>query len=51
MILILLTSCTKNFDGSFCAVYRPVYLDYANDTAETVRQVDLNNIVYRKGCK
>ena len=46
-ILMLLTSCTPSISGSFCDVYEPVYLDYKNDTAETIRQVDRNNAVHQ----
>lgn len=49
-ILMLLTSCTPSISGSFCDVYEPVYLDYENDTAETIRQVDRNNVVFLQ-CK
>ena len=43
-----LTACTTSLNGSFCAVYEPVYLDYENDTAETIRQVDRNNVVFER---
>lgn len=48
-ILMLLTGCTPSINGSFCDIYEPVYLDYDNDTPETIRQVDRNNVVY-DGC-
>lgn len=40
--------CTTRLSGDFCDVYLPVRPDYERDTPETVRQVDLNNIVYLK---
>jgi hypothetical protein len=49
-ILLLLISCTTNTGGDYCFLYRPVYADYKNDTPETVRQIDENNIVYDNLC-
>ena len=40
------TSCATVLNGDFCDVYQPVYLDYERDTPETIRQVDVNNIVW-----
>lgn len=45
-IPMLQTGCTGGSNGSFCAVYEPVYPDYERDTPETIRQIDRNNIVY-----
>ena len=39
-------ACAPNIDGEFCAIYEPVYPDYENDTAETLRQIERNNVVY-----
>lgn len=44
----LSSGCTTRLSGDFCDIYLPVRLDYERDTPETVRQVDLNNIVYLK---
>ena len=49
-ILLLLNGCTTNISGDFCDVYQPVYADYQNDTAETIRQIDLNNVVFDSLC-
>lgn len=50
MILSVLNACTTNINGDFCLIYEPVYMDYDNDTAETIRQVDRNNVVYDDWC-
>lgn len=49
-IILLLSGCTTNISGDFCDIYQPVYADYQNDTAETIRQVDLNNVVFDSLC-
>lgn len=49
-ILLLLSACTTNISGDFCDIYQPVYADYQNDTAETIRQIDLNNVVFDSLC-
>ncbi len=50
-ILILLASCTTNTSGDYCFLYHPIYADYEKDTAETIRQIDNNNIVYDTICE
>lgn len=50
MILLLLNGCTIRLNGDFCDVYLPVFPDYENDTPETIRQIDKNNIVWNKMC-
>ena len=50
-ILLLLSACTTNISGDFCDIYQPVYADYQNDTAETIRQIDLNNVVFSELCR
>ncbi len=50
LILIMLNACTTNINGDFCLIYEPVYADYENDTPETIRQIDRNNIVYDEIC-
>lgn len=50
IILILLASCTTNTSGDYCFLYRPIYADYELDTAETIRQIDENNVVYDSLC-
>ncbi len=51
-MLILCAGCTINTgDGdSYCLLYRPIYADYENDTDETIRQIDQNNVVYEALC-
>ena len=49
-ILLLLSACTTNISGDFCDIYQPGYADYQNDTAETIRQIDLNNVVFDSLC-
>lgn len=44
--MFALSGCVKRLDGSFCLLYQPVFLDYENDTAETIKQVEKNNVVY-----
>lgn len=50
LILIELNACTTNINGNYCLLYEPIYADYDNDTAETIRQIDRNNIVYDTLC-
>lgn len=50
-IILLLSGCTTNISGDFCDIYQPVYADYKRDTAETIRQIDLNNVVYDGLCR
>lgn len=45
---LLSSGCATCLSGDFCAVYTPVYPDYENDTIETIRQIDENNVVYLK---
>ena len=49
-IILLLSGCTTNISGDFCDIYHPVYADYQNDTAETIRQIDINNVVFDSLC-
>ena len=52
LILMLCASCTKNTAGTdFCLLYKPIYADYENDTAQTIEQIDSNNIVYEQLCQ
>lgn len=51
LILIGLTSCTTNINGNYCILYEPIYADYDNDTNETIRQIDRNNVVYEAVCE
>lgn len=50
LILLLLNGCTKNINGNFCDIYLPVFPDYEKDTAETIRQIDRNNVVHSFFC-
>lgn len=50
LILLSLTGCTKNTAGSFCLIYEPIFADYENDTPETIKQIDRNNIVFEEIC-
>lgn len=50
-LLIGLSACTTNINGDFCLLYEPIYADYTNDTPETIRQIDRNNIVYEEMCQ
>ena len=47
-ILVSLSACTPSTGGSFCDIYEPVFPDYERDTAETIRQVDRNNVVFER---
>ena len=51
MTLAGLTACTQNISGDFCLLYEPVYADYTNDTLETIRQIDRNNVLYDELCE
>ena len=51
LILIGLNACTTNTSGNDCLLYEPIYADYDNDTAETIRQIDRNNVVYEAICE
>lgn len=50
LILIMLNACTTNINGDFCLIYEPIYADYEQDTPETIRQIDRNNLVYDEIC-
>ena len=50
LILTGLNACTTNTSGNYCLLYEPIYADYDNDTAETIRQIDRNNVVYEAVC-
>ena len=45
---LLLSGCSNRLYGGFCLLYQPVFLDYENDTAETIKQVEKNNVVYMR---
>ncbi len=51
LILTGLNACTTNTSGNYCLLYEPIYADYDNDTAETIRQLDRNNVVYEAICE
>lgn len=51
LIVSALTACTTNINGDFCLIYEPVYPDYLNDTPETIKQIDRNNVVYEEICE
>ena len=50
ILLLLVTSCVGNTQGSFCLLYNPVYTDI-EDTEQTKTQVDDNNIVWEELCE
>ena len=50
-ILAFLSGCTTNINGDYCLLYEPIYADYEADTADTIKQIDKNNIVYENLCK
>ena len=50
LILTGLNACTTNTNGNYCLLYEPIYADYEADTAETIRQIDRNNVVYDAVC-
>lgn len=45
-----LNACSTNINGDFCLLYEPIYADYTNDTPETIRQIDRNNVAYDELC-
>lgn len=47
-ILMFCGGCTTVLNGDFCDLYQPIYPDYEKDTAETIRQIDVNNILFLK---
>ncbi|HBO58770.1 MAG TPA: hypothetical protein DD624_02535 [Alphaproteobacteria bacterium] len=47
-ILTFCEGCTTVLNGDFCDLYQPIYPDYEKDTAETIRQIDANNILFLK---
>ena len=49
-ILTVSAGCTPNINGDFCLIYEPIYADYEQDTPETIRQIDRNNLVYDEIC-
>lgn len=51
LILTGLNACTASINGNYCLLYEPIYADYDNDTAETIRQIDRNNVVYEAICE
>lgn len=52
MNLIALSGCTTNtVAADFCLIYQPIYADYDHDTAETVSQIDNNNLAYEELCR
>ena len=51
LILIGLNACTTSINGNYCLLYEPIYADYDNDTAETIKQIDRNNVVYEAICE
>lgn len=51
LILTGLNACTTSINGNYCLLYEPIYADYDNDTAETIRQIDRNNVVYEAICE
>jgi hypothetical protein len=51
-ILGFCAGCAKNTDANdYCYLYRPIHADYARDTADTLQQVDENNIIFDTICK
>ncbi len=50
VVTILLSACAKNLDGDFCLLYEPVYSS-AQDTEETQKQIDNNNVVWEVLCE
>ena len=51
LILTGLNACTTSINGNYCLLYEPIYADYDNDTAETIRQIDRNNVIYEAICE
>ena len=51
VILIIINGCAQNIAvNSFCLTYNPVYFS-ALDTAQTIKQVTLNNAIYDSTCR
>lgn len=51
LIPLLLAGCARNIpESNFCVIYQPVYSAY-NDTEETKKQVDANNLAYDCLCE
>lgn len=50
-LLSVSATCTTNINSDFCLLYEPIYADYTNDTPETIRQIDRNNVVYEEMCE
>lgn len=48
--MFALSGCVKRLDGGFCHIYKPVFLNYQNDTENTIAQVEENNVVYLELC-
>ena len=51
LILTGLNACTTSINGNYCLLYEPIDADYANDTAETIKQIDRNSVVYEAICE
>jgi hypothetical protein len=52
LIPMLSAGCAKNIAADdFCLIYSPIYPDYGADTAETIRQIDWNNIAFAELCE
>ena len=51
LILTGLNACTTSINGNYCLLYEPIYADYDKDTAETIKQIDRNNVVYEAICE
>jgi hypothetical protein len=51
-ILMLFGGCAKNTTvNDFCMIYNPIFPDYEADSAETIRQIDWNNVVFEELCR
>lgn len=50
LCMFALSGCVKRLDGGFCRIYKPVFLNYQDDTANTIAQVEENNVVYLELC-
>lgn len=50
-MLLGLNACMTNINGDFCLLYEPIYADYENDTSETIKQIDRNNVVFEVLCE
>lgn len=51
LMLLGLNACMTNINGDFCLLYEPIYADYENDTSETIKQIDRNNVVFEVLCE